>query len=325
MIKYIHYFPIYERHFRKFVNQSVNFWEIGVLWGGSMQMWQRYLGPFAKIIGIDIDPACKNLEENQIKICIGDQSDTAFLQSIIDQYGPPDIVLDDGSHIQENVCASFDFLYDKISKNGVYMVEDLWTSYWDSYGGGLKREGTFVERCKDMIDSLNYRCIQGDKEGHSYKFASSTYSMCFYDSVAVFEKVEWSADGHLLYTSPKKTDVFLYQKNNNRKVLGSELVGKSIVLFGAGKHGAEVNEILRTTRILETNKVHQIYFTDNDKAKYETFIGGVEVISPEESTKLSNVRYILTIIDTDVHRDICNQLKALGISEENIFELVILR
>jgi hypothetical protein len=36
--KGLHYFPIYERYFKKFVNQSVNFWEIGVRRGGSLQM-----------------------------------------------------------------------------------------------------------------------------------------------------------------------------------------------------------------------------------------------------------------------------------------------
>jgi hypothetical protein len=192
--KWIHYFPIYERHFGKFVNQSVTFWEIGVAQGGSAQMWKRYFGPFAKIIGIDINPECKNHEEDGIKIFIGDQTDTAFLQSVIDEYGPPDVVLDDGSHVMEHVYATFDFLYDKVSKNGVYMVEDLHTAYWDSFGGGLKREGTFIEHCKDMIDLLNVRAQHYPPP--ESKFADSTYSMCFYDSIVAFEKIEWTANSY---------------------------------------------------------------------------------------------------------------------------------
>ena len=94
-----HYFPIYERHFSKFKNHSIVFWKIGVAGGGSLQMWQRYFGPFATIVGIDINPKCKQYEENEIKVCIGDQKDKGFLQSVIAQYGIPDVVLDDGSHI----------------------------------------------------------------------------------------------------------------------------------------------------------------------------------------------------------------------------------
>jgi len=135
-LKWLHYFPVYEKHFKRFVNQSVNFWEIGVYKGGSLQMWKRYLGPFAKIVGIDIDPECKQHEEDQISICIGDQSDTQFLQKILYKHGRPDVVLDDGSHMMQDVCETFNFLYDKVSKNGVYCVEDLHTAYWSQYGGG---------------------------------------------------------------------------------------------------------------------------------------------------------------------------------------------
>jgi hypothetical protein len=56
--KWVHYFPIYERHFQKWINQSLVLFEIGVYKGGSVQMWKRYFGPFATIVGIDINPEC---------------------------------------------------------------------------------------------------------------------------------------------------------------------------------------------------------------------------------------------------------------------------
>ena len=61
----------------------------------------RYFGPLAKIIGIDINTKCKQHEVDGIFVRIGDQSDEVFLQSILDEFGPPDIVLDDGSHVME--------------------------------------------------------------------------------------------------------------------------------------------------------------------------------------------------------------------------------
>ena len=51
--KWTHYFPIYERHFGPFVNRAATFIEIGISKGGSLQLWKRYLGPFAQIVGID--------------------------------------------------------------------------------------------------------------------------------------------------------------------------------------------------------------------------------------------------------------------------------
>ena len=132
--KWTNYFPAYEKHFSRFVNQSIVFWEIGVYKGGSLQLWKRYFGPFATIVGIDINPECKNVEENQIHVRIGDQSDTLFLQSVLEEFGPPDVVLDDGSHVMEHVCKTWDYMYDKISVNGVYFVEDLHTAYNEKKG-----------------------------------------------------------------------------------------------------------------------------------------------------------------------------------------------
>jgi hypothetical protein len=149
-------------------------------------MWKRYFGPHARIIGIDVNPACKDWEEDQIEIRIGDQSDENFLQSLIDEFGPPDIVLDDGSHMMSHVGASFQFLYPRVAKNGIYMVEDLHTAYWDEFEGGLHKSSTFIERCKQLIDELNADHTRGALP--ATEFTKSTLSMHFYDSVAVFER-----------------------------------------------------------------------------------------------------------------------------------------
>ncbi|RJF75741.1 class I SAM-dependent methyltransferase [Rhodopseudomonas palustris] len=185
--KWKHYFPAYERHFSKFVNSDVVFLEIGCGRGGSLELWKRYFGPHARIVGIDIDSRCRAFGDgDQIEVRIGDQSDVGFLQSLIDEFGPFDAVLDDGSHVMSHIRASFDFLYPRISRNGVYFVEDLHTAYWDEYEGGLRRKASFIEHCKDLIDELNADHARGEMQPTA--FTSSTLSMHFYDSIAVFEK-----------------------------------------------------------------------------------------------------------------------------------------
>lgn len=184
--KWTQYFPAYERHFNRFRNQSLLFLEIGCGQGGSLQMWKEYFGPYAEIVGLDIRPECAAFEESQIHVRIGDQSDPAFLQAIIDEFGVPDVVLDDGSHVMSHVVSSFHFLYPRISPTGVYMVEDLHTSYWNAYEGGLRRSGTFIELCKHLVDELN-----ADWAGEALpatQFTRATLSMHFYDSLAAFEK-----------------------------------------------------------------------------------------------------------------------------------------
>jgi hypothetical protein len=183
--KWKHYFPVYERHFNKFVNTDVTFIEIGCDKGGSMQMWKRFLGPHARIVGVDIVPACRAFEEDQIEIRIGDQSDPVFLNKIVQEFGPPDVVLDDGSHVMSHIQASFKALYPQVSHNGIYVVEDLHTAYWGEFEGGLRRKGSFIETCKDLIDELHADYIPGQEPT---AFTHSTLSMHFYDSIVVFEK-----------------------------------------------------------------------------------------------------------------------------------------
>src|SRR5215472_9190747 len=138
MDKWAHYFPIYDRHFSWYRNKSLTFLEIGVARGGSLQMWQRFFGPLAKIVGVDINEKSKSYETPGTFVRIGNQADEQFLQSLINEFGIPDVVLDDGSHQMEHLAKTFNFLYPKLPKNGVYVVEDLHTAYWDEYGGGLK-------------------------------------------------------------------------------------------------------------------------------------------------------------------------------------------
>jgi cephalosporin hydroxylase len=186
MHKWKHYFPVYERHFRDFIYKPVTFVEIGCGRGGSLQMWKRYFGPHARIVGIDILPECKQFEEDQIEIRIGAQQDLQFLESLVAEFGPPDIVLDDGSHVMSHVIASFKFLYPRVAKNGVYMVEDLHTAYWEEYEGGLRKPTTFIELSKNLVDELNADHSRGALV--PTEFTKTTLSMHFYDSVTVFEK-----------------------------------------------------------------------------------------------------------------------------------------
>src|SRR4051794_28008126 len=182
--KWKHYFPIYEQHLARFANRDTVLIEIGCGQGGSLQMWKRFLGPHARIIGIDVDPRCSEFAEDQIEVRIGNQADPAFLAEIAAEFGQPDVVIDDGSHRMPDILATFSALYPQVQRNGVYLVEDLHTAYWEEYEGGLRRAGSFIERCKELIDELNADHTRGALQPTD--FTRSTLSVHFYDSVVVF-------------------------------------------------------------------------------------------------------------------------------------------
>jgi len=185
--KWHHYFDIYHNHFSRFRDMPITVLEIGVFKGGSLQMWKSYFGDKAKIYGVDVDPHCKELEEDQIKILIGDQADRHFLQVLKDEIGGIDILIDDGGHTMLQQINTFDELYPAVSETGVYLVEDLHTSYWDEYGGGYKKQGSFIEYAKGFIDSLN-AWHSRDPELTPGNLTKSATGIHFYDSILVIEK-----------------------------------------------------------------------------------------------------------------------------------------
>ena len=84
--KWNHYFDIYERHLSRFRGKNLVMLEIGVFGGGSLDMWRAYLGTEAKIIGIDINPECKQYESDGIEIFIGSQDDSTLIDKILKKY-----------------------------------------------------------------------------------------------------------------------------------------------------------------------------------------------------------------------------------------------
>ena len=186
--KWKHYFEIYDRHFSRFRGTDVHIVEFGISHGGSLQMWKQYFGSNAKIFGIDINPHCKKLEEEQIEIFIGDQEDRRFLKSLTEKIPKIDILIDDGGHTMKQQINTYEELFSYIDKNGVYLCEDLHTSYWPKFGGGYKKRGTFIERSKNFIDYINaWHSVQTSRLIVT-EFTKSVHSLHYYDSVLVIEK-----------------------------------------------------------------------------------------------------------------------------------------
>lgn len=189
--KWVHYFPVYEKWFSPYRGKDIVFVEIGVQNGGSAQMWKHYFGKDAKIIGIDIDPNCKQLEEEGISIEIGSQEDESFWRAFKEKYSRVDILLDDGGHTSNQQIVTFREMFPHIKDSGLYMCEDCHTSYWDVSrwkGGGVGVSGTYIEFAKKLIDEIN--------AFHTREALNPTYNTLnmsgihFYDSIVVVEKNE---------------------------------------------------------------------------------------------------------------------------------------
>tara|TARA_B100000519_G_scaffold155287_1_gene136593 strand:+ start:428 stop:1147 length:720 start_codon:yes stop_codon:yes gene_type:complete len=157
------YTPLYSNHFKLLRNKKIKLLEIGVggyknpdYGGNSLRMWKKYFKK-GEIYGIDIFDK-SSLEEKRVKIFKGDQSDKLFLSKVIKEVGNPDIIIDDGSHKNDDVINSFKYLFPKLKKGGLYVIEDTQTSYLNEYGGdnkNIKASFTTMNFFKNLVDHVN--------------------------------------------------------------------------------------------------------------------------------------------------------------------------
>lgn len=188
--KWSNYFDIYEKHFEKFLGKKINLLEIGISKGGSLELWHAYFGELCSIYGIDIDPKTAELEfDFNVDIAIGDQRSSEFWKSYTSTYPKFDIVIDDGGHGMDDQTITLLNVFPHLNDGGIFLVEDLHTSYCRDYGGRIGNPNTFLERSKSLIDMLNLQHIEGITPKSDFiDVFTDLYSISFYNSVAIFEK-----------------------------------------------------------------------------------------------------------------------------------------
>ncbi len=186
--KWHHYIPLYDRYFSNFRGKEVKFLEIGVSKGGSLEMWRKYFGKDAIIYGIDIDPNCAKYDGIAGKVRIGSQDDPMFLESVINEMGGVDVILDDGSHQMKHILKTFKIAFPLLNNGGIYMIEDLHTSYWVNFGGGYYSKSNFFRFLINIVNDMHHWYHwAGVKYPEISKFCSGIH---IHDSITVFEKSE---------------------------------------------------------------------------------------------------------------------------------------
>ena len=112
------YIPYYAATFEEYRATAKNVLEIGVKGGHSLNMWKQYFTN-AHVIGIDInkrETVCPTCE-----VIWGDATKKETFTSV----PKLDIIIDDGSHDIEHQVKSFEILWPKLKKGGVYIIEDI--------------------------------------------------------------------------------------------------------------------------------------------------------------------------------------------------------
>ncbi len=191
------YTEIYAKYFAPIKDQPIKFLEIGIYKGSSVKLWEEYFKN-AELHFIDITLKRLEYSPQRAHFHIADQEKPQdLLKFIEDTGGNFDIILDDGGHMMIQQVMSFKYLFPHVKSGGMYIIEDLHTSYWTEYGGG-NHPRTAIAFLKGLIDDVNFVGAHTHRASHlnldsdTLKelnlYRSQIESIHFYDSVAIIIK-----------------------------------------------------------------------------------------------------------------------------------------
>jgi|GEM_PF-2142951 len=188
------YTPIYNALFAHLRASRIRLLEIGIggyaatkIGGASLAMWAEYF-PNGQIVGIDIAEKKLNLDA-RIKLFRGSQVDTAFLTRVCDEYGPFNIVIDDGSHVPKESSVSFHALFPRMADGGLYVIEDVQTWFFPRYGGSLRQDGTPTALFDSIFEKLNHAEIKiAEPTAQFEDIARHIRSLRAYHNLLIVEK-----------------------------------------------------------------------------------------------------------------------------------------
>jgi len=128
---YHNFVEFYDKYFKDVRLSVKKILEIGIMpvEGSSLLMWRDYFEN-AMVYGIDINDFKEQYHNNgNIQTFQMDQGDKESLIQFAKEHGPFDIIIEDGSHMQQHQQLNLAWLYPYVKPNGFFVIEDLYFSY----------------------------------------------------------------------------------------------------------------------------------------------------------------------------------------------------
>eukprot|EP01059_Diplonema_ambulator_P020663 TRINITY_DN34514_c0_g1_i1.p1 TRINITY_DN34514_c0_g1~~TRINITY_DN34514_c0_g1_i1.p1 ORF type:complete len:335 (+),score=58.43 TRINITY_DN34514_c0_g1_i1:34-1038(+) len=191
-----HYEAMYAKYLDGLRGGDVRMLEIGLGCnmpagpGHSTHLWKRYFGEKLQYYVLEytmcMDKWKKTLEEYKVegkekewydvtmgnRTYWGDQADPERLKTMMQGIGGLlDVVLDDGGHSMVQQITSFEHLFPFLAPGGVYIIEDLETSFYkqDTWGGTAAAQAaqrTTVGYLQRLLTDLHWRTENGPVGSH---------------------------------------------------------------------------------------------------------------------------------------------------------------
>lgn len=179
MPKIDNFYPLYKEKLKPLIGKDLKFLEIGVQDGSSIKHW-REMSPSWDVWGLDVDPKCEGEQ-----IVIGSQEDKETLK----QFEGFDIIIDDGGHTMKQQIETFKQLFPEMKSGGLYVIEDLHTSYWpEFYDYGDKTTMDFLLDLTKHIHFKEVNASRGRLKGRDSLDDNKIKAIEFYPSIVFIWK-----------------------------------------------------------------------------------------------------------------------------------------
>ena len=235
------YFYAYADLFSHLRNTNCVFLETGVLGGGSLFMWRKWLGPDARIIGIDLNPEAEKWRDYGFEIFIGDQGDPHFWKNTFNQIGKFDALLDDGGHQSFQQIVTLNEAVRFASNKCVIAIEDTHTSLMrDFQAHGQHSFLNYVKQCTDVLTARAHIMypdrIKPIINAKIMEDLAKIYSIQFFGSLVAFKvdsEIAVNPTSSYNQRAPTPSD-FRYQGVSEASVLWPDPFRNELVLVKGG-------------------------------------------------------------------------------------------
>ncbi len=205
-------YPWFLGHFK---SAEINLLEIGVADSESLILWRNYFEK-VNLFALDILPI--QINDVDVKLFQVDQSDkkqlNQFVLNVDDFF---DIIIDDGSHVPDHQMLTLETLWSKLRGGGVYIIEDIETSYWGkSFIYGYKfnsTNGNPIDYLKEAVNYLNFKFLPSSKKNSLNK---SRF-------VELFKSIEFITFGHNCIILVKKDPAVFSEFYNEEYIRKSHI------------------------------------------------------------------------------------------------------
>lgn len=196
------YLDVYDRVLAPWRERPIDFIEVGVQNGGSLEIWARYFAAARTLTGCDIDARCGALafDDPRVAVVVAPVNTAAAARALLERAPAFDVFIDDGSHVSADIVLAFCNYFRHVRPGGVYLIEDLHCAYFSGWGGGIAT-GSAMGFLKLLVDGLHHEYWKDDAkfaelaaphlpQGATVDagIARDIASIAFYDSVCVIEK-----------------------------------------------------------------------------------------------------------------------------------------